>query len=69
MNEITKRKNLTPPAWGLVADHDTLSNWLAAYFELEVTTAATASSPVPATTTGGFGWYVHPPLKYWITEH
>jgi site-specific recombinase XerD len=39
MNEITKRKKFTPQAWGLAQENDTISNWLEAYFEIEVTTA------------------------------
>jgi len=33
---------MTPQAWDFAEENDTLSNWLAAYFEIEVTTATSS---------------------------
>jgi integrase len=42
MNEITGRKNTALRTLGEAAEQDTLSNWLEAYFAVEVTTAASS---------------------------
>jgi integrase len=42
MDEITGRKNFALQTLGQAAEQDTLSNWLEAYFAVEVTTAASS---------------------------